>query len=251
MRYGHFDDESPRVRHHDAAHALPLDQLPGVPGVLLADLPHGRRLLASTATPRCADSRGTATTTSPFDDGGRYFFDQRRRRRVDARRAAGQGGPRLLRDAPRDGLHADHGRARRACGVESLLFVPVDDQRRDPPGHRDQHVGRRQVAHAVLASSSSPCGTRRTTRPTTSATSRSARSRSSSTARRVGDLPPHRVPGASQPLRRLRRQRARSGLRHRPGHVRRALQRPRRGGRAARRGPRPGRWPRAGTRSAR
>ena len=98
----------------------------------------------------------------------------------------------------RPGLHADHGRARRAVRRDAALR-PARRDRRDPAGHGHQHVRRRRRPSRSSRSSSSASGTRRTTRPTTSATCRSARSRSSRTGRtaRRSSTPPSTASAAT------------------------------------------------------
>ena len=208
-----------------------MDQLPGLRGVLLPGVPHGGRLHL---LPRRADAPAHPLPLQQHPQRRRrpVLLPQRRRRRVDPVVDAGQGRAGLLRGPPRHGLHADHRVARGPDGLGAVLR-PARAQRRGPAGDADQRHRRRQVRRAVLVPGVRPV--ERPRRPD-QLPAQPVAGRGGGRARRaarVGDLPPHRVPGAPRPLRGVRGEHPRGGLRHRPRHLRGGLQLARRGRRPA------------------
>ena len=175
----------PRVRHRDAADALPLDQLPRHRGVLRPRLAHRRRLLL---LPRRAHAAADPLPLQQRPDRRRrpLLLRPRRRRLLDPRLGAGEARPRLLRVPRRPLVHEDHRRAEGHPGRGPLLRPPRDE-RRGAPRHAEEHLEGREERRSSSRSSSSACGRPRTTRRTTSGTSRSARWRS--TARRSTTRP--------------------------------------------------------------
>ena len=85
---------------------------------------------------------------TPVDDGGRIFTINDGGDVLEPRLLPVQEGAGPLRDPPRNGLLAHHGRSRRPRGLDALLCAG-GHQRGDPPGNAHQYVRRCQVSNAL------------------------------------------------------------------------------------------------------
>ena len=211
----------PRVRHRDAADALPLDQLPRHRGVLRPRLAHRRRLLL---LPRRAHAAPDPLPLQQRPDRRRrpLLLRPRRRRLLDPRLGPGEARARLLRVPRRPLVHEDHRRAEGHPDRGPLLRPPGDD-RRGAPGHAEEHLEGGEERQALLVRRVLPVGGlgRPDELPEEPLDRRGG-------GRRLDDLPQDRVPGAPEPLRRPLGEREGGRLRHRPRELPRALERLRR-----------------------
>ena len=176
-RFGHFDDEAREVRHHAAGHAAPVDQLPGQRGVLRDHLQHRRRLLVLPRRP-AAPADPLPLQQRPARRRRPLPLRPRRRDRglLDADLAADACGPRRLPLPARARLHGHRLAPRRRSRWRRRTSCRSARRSRSG-GRRSPTTARRPPACRCSARSSSASGTPWTTPPTSSATSRSARSR--------------------------------------------------------------------------
>ena len=178
MRFGYFDDDNREYVITTPKTPYPWINYLGTESFFGSSRTR-RAATASTATRGCAASRATATTTSRPTSGGRYFY-------------VSDGGDvwtpvaTCRSSATLDSFECRHGlgytritgRAQRASRAELLFFVPLGHTAEIHQVTLAQPTSRPKKSSSCSRSSSSACGTPRTTRPTSSATSAPARSRS-------------------------------------------------------------------------
>ena len=192
MQFGHFDDSAREYVITTPHTPVAMDQLPGVAGVLLADLAYRRAATASIATPGLRRLTRYRYNNVPGDSGGRIFY-------INDDGDVWNPGYRPYK-AALDDYECRHGMGyTRITGEEGglrasvLFFVPVDinaEIQQPDPDQRIQAVEKRFSLFSLRGVLPLECPGRQTN---------FQRNLSTGEVEVEGwrDLPPDRVPGAA------------------------------------------------------